>query len=961
MIKLLDNFESLNKRLGDACQEGILEDYRIILRSNRDIEAFALANGKRDELPSLESSFAEYPNAYLNIVTQDEIDTDSFYQHLFNQSGKANLSFSRPRLNHLLDAPENTRTTRRNNAPATAALPLDEAENPNPLPCPVVAFYSYKGGMGRSTFLAATAAHLAYHEDHRVVIIDCDFEAPGFENFFLEYPQAPKHHDGFVEYVFNQELNPEEDISRYLWQASKAFSGKGELWIMPAGNLDDERREGSGRRPIDDYLEGLSRLDFSSREYIRRVFENVLRKIHEEKEPTLIFIDSRTGFNDVFGLVASRFANLMVGFFGITVQHQAGMRQFIEMIARRQRNFTGMLVNSFSNPGDAELFRQMVDRLANELDAPSEDPSQSPGPMNLETFHFGRNETLASLGTPYETVEYFQKTIAYKGLIHNYIEIFERIGNLAGQLAPAKEQKEELDTQSKQEKQPQKAPKNNERLELQKSILEKLAEQMPNLYAENIDILAEFKNKRHFFRPCMMDLFNESKFLVLGSKGTGKSYIFQSLKHEKIVDSLKKKSNRVYTKIFFQPIVDKKESKLLRTEKLPLIADGQANAFYRNFWLVFTWAQIDWASLKQRIGFVPAEKPEPIYDEETSANWLAHKAQDGQAMQSIEAEMRRLDAALRTKNQDLMLIFDNLDEMVIPPKWATQIAPLLNFWKHTSYTNIFSKLFIRRDLFNKVSGITNIQDMANNAIDLEWSKEEIFAFFFKLVFSHSKENFFKLMESFGDHDESVIASLRKTSKDENQLPLEDSFLRKLSLTFFGKEAQAARYGEPYDWFYRNLMNSDGTISLRPFLDMIEAAIKKWKSEVVEGRLKLREKPILHHHFYMDSKVRTDAVERHFNDLASEEGNGDLRRVFAFIDKTPKFQRFEFKEGQFDEMLNAAQEYYQKQNNPFESVSNDALKELLKVNGIIKITNYGGRRMFSFAFLYKYKLGLKGGR
>ena len=53
---------------------------------------------------------------------------------------------------------------------------------------PVITFYSYKGGMGRTTTMIAYAMSLAVNDNpskkKRVVIIDCDLEAPGYLNFF---------------------------------------------------------------------------------------------------------------------------------------------------------------------------------------------------------------------------------------------------------------------------------------------------------------------------------------------------------------------------------------------------------------------------------------------------------------------------------------------------------------------------------------------------------------------------------------------------------------------------------------------------------------------------------------------------------------------------------------------------------------------------------------------------------
>ena len=48
---------------------------------------------------------------------------------------------------------------------------------------PIVTFYSYKGGMGRTTALIFYAYYLAL-QGKKVFIIDCDLEAPGYLNFF---------------------------------------------------------------------------------------------------------------------------------------------------------------------------------------------------------------------------------------------------------------------------------------------------------------------------------------------------------------------------------------------------------------------------------------------------------------------------------------------------------------------------------------------------------------------------------------------------------------------------------------------------------------------------------------------------------------------------------------------------------------------------------------------------------
>ena len=53
----------------------------------------------------------------------------------------------------------------------------------------VITFYSYKGGVGRSMALANIGCVMAL-EEHRVLLIDWDLEAPGLEKYFADKEQV---------------------------------------------------------------------------------------------------------------------------------------------------------------------------------------------------------------------------------------------------------------------------------------------------------------------------------------------------------------------------------------------------------------------------------------------------------------------------------------------------------------------------------------------------------------------------------------------------------------------------------------------------------------------------------------------------------------------------------------------------------------------------------------------------
>ena len=193
---------------------------------------------------------------------------------------------------------------------------------------------------------------------------------------------------------------------------------------------------------------------------------------------------------------------------------------------------------------------------------------------------------------------------------------------------------------------------------------------------------------------------------------------------------------------------------------------------------------------------------------------------------------------------------------------------------------------------------------------------------------------------------------KNLSELKNQPPLDEYLLRQMCGIFFGKYTE--KYGESYDWFFRNLKNANGTISLRPFIDLLSLSIEY----ALENDN--YDKPILHPLYYTHGSTRASAVQNHFNDLAAEEGNNDLKLIFNYIQtKAPqKYKKIQLGQSDFMALL----DLIINNSGPIEHKDRDSLIELLTVNGIIRwksvrisskaYTNY------QFALLYKYYLGLK---
>lgn len=951
MINLYNKINELSCQLDQFCKARTLKDYRIFVKVDNRIFVYLIDIAK-DELTLLHNTFSD-ENYVFEEIDEDDSFANSFY---FSQKEKINILDTSKNLTQILGSDESF-TCREQT--------------------PIITFYSYKGGVGRSTTLASFAAYYAIHLKKKVVIIDCDFEAPGFTNFFMEDACNPTNSNGVIEYLLDKDFSEKTHIRNYIWQASKNYSGEGEIYVMPSGNLDDSVLLDDGYTNREHYLFGLSRLDFSEKDSIRFQFEGLLSDLKEEISPDLILLDSRTGFNDILGLTAFHLSNIVVGFFGNSTQSMPGMHFFIDSIIKRQ-NLAGVLVNaiipSMYKRKMLASFNDSVENYIDRLDI-NEIMNENDSDFNIEAFPITRNDILEMIGVKDEDPFNFIELITSKSFT-DYNLLFDKLISLTEDFQPKlssdlhspddeNENKDDVDfrneesypTTSKVESPRILKDDGQSDLILKKAVLDKLEEKMPELYAENIDFNVEYSENRYFYRKCMLDLFNLDKFLVLGNKGTGKTYIYRSLKNKLIVKELQKRANKMDINYSFVHIVDS-EKHFFDTTKFDGddLSNFSHDKFYERFWMVYIW-NVLYLSLEQKSEL----KLFTISDDTSTSLDFQKIINDDKLMIIVEKELRLLDSKLQEDlNRQVIIIFDELDKVVKPHIWSERISPLINLCKKFKYSRIFPKLFLRSDLFEKISNVNNIQELRNKAINIEWTQEELFAYFFKLILSHSEEEFCSLMKSYDYYpSKQVNKIIRHISENKFERNIDIDELKLCCGTFFGKYADTsntARFGETYDWLFKNLKNANDTISLRPFIDLIQEAMNNAR----EGDTS--DKPILPQLYFTHGNARGKAVERHFQDLAKESGNEDLAYILKYIreEASPQQKLLEINREDFLELLN---DIIDKYGDRLATKSKDDLIYLLIVNGIIKerIVRTGYRNVqlrYQFALLYKYYLGLK---
>lgn len=195
----------------------------------------------------------------------------------------------------------------------------------------VVTFFSFKGGVGRTTALVATALTLARH-GHRVAMVDLDLEAPGLSTILLS---DTDNITGAIDYLLEKPIYNSHKIKWPLQPHIKQINNQtllgdaGEtLRLLPAGTVDN------------DYLEKLARLDFQNLadNQLPETFRGMLRELESATRPLdFILLDARAGFHDIGGLAIADLSHAAVIFGRQSSQSWAGLTHVIRCLGRSEK------------------------------------------------------------------------------------------------------------------------------------------------------------------------------------------------------------------------------------------------------------------------------------------------------------------------------------------------------------------------------------------------------------------------------------------------------------------------------------------------------------------------------------------------------------------------------------------------------------------------------------------------
>ncbi|MBN1463770.1 MAG: AAA family ATPase, partial [Paludibacteraceae bacterium] len=392
--KTIEKLEAVFQELIKEC---IIDNYVITVQLYIALQIKLLAENDDEKIILLifekDSSLLEY-REMIDIAILEKKDCDEDDLRLIFETDNKNFNHKnfkiRRSYNDLIDLPETVET-----------------------PCPVVTFYSYKGGVGRTTLLYCMALYLA-NRGKQVVVIDCDFEAPGFTNYFgYRFGSETQIKNGLVEYVLDRQfLAPKGENyiqetlisqipSSYSYKVGSEYT-RGDIRLIKSGNYETNN--------IISYLESLARFDVSNVENFKQFLCDLEKAFGLTQDNSVILIDSRTGFTDTFSTLYV-LSQLVIGVFGTNAQNITGLEFLVDSFLKNKKKgiekeilFIKSFAGNDNNP-DA-LYDNIKDYIKKEYNVETEaNFLLSDNPHQSRFFNFKKHDELAKIGEESTTKE----------------------------------------------------------------------------------------------------------------------------------------------------------------------------------------------------------------------------------------------------------------------------------------------------------------------------------------------------------------------------------------------------------------------------------------------------------------------------------------------------------------------------------------------------------------------------
>mgnify|MGYP000089838597 CR=1 FL=1 len=173
---------------------------------------------------------------------------------------------------------------------------------------PRIVFFSIKGGVGRSTAMAAAAWSLA-QSGKRVLVLDLDLESPGLSSSLLPKDRRPTY--GITDWLAEDLVNNGDAVLEYMI-ATSTLSHDGDIYVVPAHGVNPG-----------EYVSKLGHAWMPKvaadgrRESWPQRLQRLLNTLEEKLKPDVILIDSRAGIDEIASACVTDLGATLVLLFAI--------------------------------------------------------------------------------------------------------------------------------------------------------------------------------------------------------------------------------------------------------------------------------------------------------------------------------------------------------------------------------------------------------------------------------------------------------------------------------------------------------------------------------------------------------------------------------------------------------------------------------------------------------------------
>lgn len=692
-----------------------------------------------------------------------------------------------------------------------------EVKEQSPRSPRTVAFYSFKGGVGRTTALIHVA-WLLVKQGKKVVVVDLDIEAPGLSKA-LDLDDSPEV--GIVDYFYERAYAPDgadyeiqigDILAEYRDQQLGDTRG-GRFFVVPTGKLDL------------DYLAKVDDLKASTwvngNESLWDVFT---RDIKKQIEPDLILVDSRTGLNQwgAFSLVQAADSAILVLF--PNAQNAEGAKILVQALGSLGKQNINFVFSPIPN-SDAKKEARSIQEELNKIFYNWRSSEIKKEEASEEMLKVGTNPDDDLICIEYRV----PIATASQYPVHADLDLYQSIVDLILK-------DENFDS-----------PVSTELQRDRWEIIEDLQFSNVDATEEKATLSRIFQKTSNFY-----DFLDDRICLVTGRKGTGKTALyFLFLKYFSVAQELTNCLDDITVLSghgMLSPVrLTQTEFNFIRGE----LRISQVS--WLGLWAAYALFRI-MADCTQSLTGLGKDKYKALKDSFASIGNLQFSSEHQglllQWSQSRELSplifdaLRDINHYLKEKNQKIWLLYDNLDQDLeeannLRNDALTGLFKLVQEFDAKELTNLRIKIFLREDIWERLI-FDNRSHIRWRAIKLEWKRDELIRFAYRQVIQSEK---FKAL---------VEQVVRIPDPDS---ATEETLADALKILWGDRIRLGSRGKYLYRWVYDRLSDTSGATYPRSLVVLLAEA----------KRLELQHKD--------DSKFQADRLFRsRFMALALEEAS-----------------------------------------------------------------------------------------